>query len=265
MILADVYTPAGPAIYLTNLIPSAASVLDPDPKLVHALLIRASLPLEIIALACCILDSLNCRFARKWRRRCPIQAGLADDTVSHIDIIRPEIIVLSSLILAVKFQDDSEASSKAYCTHWGLGAWTVSQLNVTEQCILETLGYRIMPLWKEDLIQDALLDMERAGMNAWYGDSWSMASDYTFQETQDSPSKAMSAGKAVWTAQRQLTPVLTPRAEMAPFIADYLRIESTFRLASPQLSYQGAILDLPIRVLGLLDLQSEPAISVASN
>lgn len=41
--------------------------------------------------------------------------------------------------------------------------WSTNQLNVTERCIMERLGYRIMPLCEESYISDAMVDMQLAG------------------------------------------------------------------------------------------------------
>jgi hypothetical protein len=120
--------------------------------------------METIALAACILDSLNSRFARLWRQSCPpleSQSG-----VSHIDAVRPEVIILAALIIAVKFLDDRESTTKVYSRDWGCGLWTCEQINTTQQSIMQNLGYRLLPLWKKDLIDDALWDMDTAGKYA---------------------------------------------------------------------------------------------------
>lgn len=45
--------------------------MTPSVPLVHAILSRANLPLDTVALAVCILDSLDRRFALSWRLACP--------------------------------------------------------------------------------------------------------------------------------------------------------------------------------------------------
>lgn len=69
-----VLTRAGPAIHLVNLIPTSASLAAASVPLVQAMLSRAGLELETIALAVCILDSLGPKFARSWRLSCPLHA-----------------------------------------------------------------------------------------------------------------------------------------------------------------------------------------------
>ncbi|CEJ84279.1 hypothetical protein VHEMI03433 [[Torrubiella] hemipterigena] len=199
-LLSDHYR--GSAIHLVNLIPSAASLADASVSLVQAILARANLPLETIALAVCILDSLNSRFARKWRLSCPLvpaspavpsDSSFATSSSSsskrhslpqsskaaarklekrnkqpqlHIDSVNPEIIVLAALVIAVKFTEDPEQASQFYCDDWGQGLWSSSQLNTTERCVIENLNYRIMPLCDEELIADAMADMQLAGAHA---------------------------------------------------------------------------------------------------
>lgn len=243
----------GPAVHLVNMLPPAASLATPSVALVQAMLIRAALPLDTVALAVCILDSLDVRFSRLWRRTCPlgdeddaepaapaekrrptpgkrhtlpfsngfdVTAAVTSSTSSttssstatpsptsplsplvflprprHIDAVFPEIIILASLVIAAKFTDDGHAgqqAARAYCA-WGgsLGSspeaalaalsspselvspsdtspplWSTAQLSATERCIMESLGYRILPLLDADLLADARADMRRAGVQA---------------------------------------------------------------------------------------------------
>ncbi|KAB5572452.1 hypothetical protein GE09DRAFT_671337 [Coniochaeta sp. 2T2.1] len=179
----------GPAVHLVNLIPPTASLATPQVSTVHEILTRANLPAETIALAVCILDSLNAKFSQNWRTSCPLTPLIdanadADATPTgpaataaatqpaatarpqHIDAVSPEVIVLASLVVAVKFLEDWQQPTHHYAGNWGHHLWTCEQINVTERCIMESLGYRIMPLWDPALIRDALADMERAGTPA---------------------------------------------------------------------------------------------------
>jgi hypothetical protein len=203
---------SGPAIHLSNLIPSAASLMDPSVRLVHALLVRAELPLPTIALAAIILDSLNSRFALSWRRSCPLSASSASPELpkSHIDSIRPELVILASLIISVKFLDDQENSTRLYSEDWGSARWTCEQINATEKCIMENLGYRILPLWNEELIGDALYDMERAGESA-QGQNFQSNSAFLSKQIQNS--RPMGSRKAARADGNQLTPALSPVIE----------------------------------------------------
>ena len=146
--------------------------------LVQAMLARAALPIETVALAVCILDSLNASFARIWRLACPLLPGWP--TISkrhtlppalpeerpreqwHIDSVSPELIILAALVIAAKFTQDPQDPTQYYCGTWGRGLWTHDQLNVTERCIMASLNYRIMPLFKEDCLSEAMVDMQLA-------------------------------------------------------------------------------------------------------
>ena len=87
-------------------------------------------------------------------------------SAQHIDSVHPEIIVLAALVLAVKFLDDQQQSTRHYVLSWGQEMWTCDQLNYTVQAIHENLGYRIHPLCEEGLIAEALETMDRAGRNS---------------------------------------------------------------------------------------------------
>lgn len=189
----------GPAVHLVNLIPSTASPLAvPSHDLVQAMLSRAQLPIETVALAVCILDSLDAKFARTWRLSCPltdpaITPATTPPTTSssskrhtmppellsssfhrqqlHIDAVRPELIVLAALVIAAKFTDDFHSSAACYCASWGRGLWSPAQLTATELCIMARLDYRILPLYTdEDLLADAMVDMQLAARqhDAWH-------------------------------------------------------------------------------------------------
>jgi len=179
---------------------------------VQAILTRAKLPIETIALAVCMLDALDSKFALGWRLSCPLAGGPAsqrnvrrraavqeaepetskrhtlparfnlvpahtnsrhansgdDEDVDfepvplHIDAVPPELIILAALVLATKFVDDPQSPSRYFCTRWGRDIWSCGQLNATERCLVENLGWRIMPLYNEDLLADAMVDMQLA-------------------------------------------------------------------------------------------------------
>jgi hypothetical protein len=80
----------------------------------------------------------------------------------HIDSVSPELIILAALVIAIKFVDDPHSSSQYFCSRWGRDIWSCEQLNITERCIMDNLGWRIMPLYDEDLLADAMVDMQLA-------------------------------------------------------------------------------------------------------
>ncbi|KAK3906271.1 hypothetical protein C8A05DRAFT_11967 [Staphylotrichum tortipilum] len=175
----------GPAIHLVNLIPPAASLTVPSVPLVHEMLVRSDLPMDTIALAVCILDSLSSKFSLSWRLLCPLaqrepssgatkrhtiqaspRGAAAAAAQLHIDSVNPEVIVLAALMIAVKFLVDCQEPTHYYGAAWGKNMWTCEQINLTERCIMENLGYRILPLWDPVLITDAVGDMQRAARQA---------------------------------------------------------------------------------------------------
>src|SRR5699024_4029536 len=127
---------------------------------------------ETIALAICVLDALDSKFALSWRLTCPLTSSHAakrhtlpagaPQAQLHIDSVHPELIILAALVIAVKFLDDRHAPAAHYVTAWGGGLWSCGQLNATERCVMENLGWRILPLCDEDLLADAMVDMQLA-------------------------------------------------------------------------------------------------------
>ncbi|POR31187.1 Uncharacterized protein TPAR_08608 [Tolypocladium paradoxum] len=239
----------GPAIHLVNLIPSSASLATASVPLAQAILSRADLPIETVALAVCILDSLGSKFARAWRLCCPLLPSATLTPVSkrhtlpptpllyqaqqrqmlHIDSVKPEIIILAALVIAVKFTEDPQQQTHFYCVEWGKGLWSHDQLNATERCIMESLDYRIMPLCDEDCLADAMVDMQLAGQQRDLNvceptppDSVSNSDDDVFVPCH-SRSKTMIPTSATLGLGLTLAPLDTPATETA-------------RLTTPQLA-----------------------------
>jgi hypothetical protein len=131
--------------------------------------------------------------------------------------VHPELIILSALILAVKFLDDAQQTTKEYAEEWGKGLWTYEQINFTQRSLLENLGYRLLPLWEDSIILEALEDMERAGRqnNSEITDvdeDWDTATCFgSFGGTGNE--RKMSDGKAILGLGEQLTPAETPMIE----------------------------------------------------
>lgn len=132
-----------------------------------------------------------------------------DPQQRHIDCVRPEVLVLGALLIANKFLDDTQTPTSVYQGYVAEGRWTCHQINVTEQCILENLGWRIKPLWDDDLIADALDDMRRAGTLAN-----SKRQSAAFTHLKMLQEKMFNDG-TVWSAQAQITPAESPVASRA--------------------------------------------------
>jgi hypothetical protein len=184
------------------------------------MLSRANLPIEILALSVCILDSLNSRFALSWRKGLPLKGH----SLQRIDDINPELIALCSVIIAHKFLDDNLLWTEVYAHEWGKDIWSNEHINFTQRCILENLDYSIAPLWEEKVIKEAMEDMELAG-RYWKGDfdvqmqeklDWeedTCSSNPTTQRTKPCLALEMNWGKATIGLGDQLTPAETPGRE----------------------------------------------------
>ncbi|KAI1386673.1 uncharacterized protein F4822DRAFT_410901 [Hypoxylon trugodes] len=215
----------GPAAHLARMLPPGASFTTPSISIVRAILARADLPMDIIALAVCILDSLNSRFSRTWRISFPLSklSDLAPKRHTlpsgaiqavHIDSVFPEIIILAALMIADKFVEDLQETTQYYGTAWGNNMWTSEQINFTERCIMESLGYRILPLWDAKSIKQARHDIELARRELVDAGGIGIGDDNKMAKH----AKSMSSGHAVMGPGLQLTPVDTPTSELsAPF------------------------------------------------
>ncbi|KAK3294863.1 uncharacterized protein B0H64DRAFT_325643 [Chaetomium fimeti] len=212
----------GPAVHLVNLIPPAASLSVPSVPLVHDMLVRADLPMDTIALAVCILDSLSSKFSLNWRLLCPlaqrepaneitkrhtIQASPVGATQLHIDSVNPELIVLAALVIAFKFLVDCQEPTYYYRAAWGRNMWTCDQINLTERCIMENLGYRILPLWHPALIADAIGDMRRAARQAAFP---------SYPRNGEAHKRSVSSADALLGHTFPLTPAETPMLQESP-------------------------------------------------
>lgn len=216
--------PAGPAVHLANLHPPSASIASPSISRVQAIITRAALPLETIALAVCILDSLDSKFSRKWRMDLPLGAtssskrhtiSAASSLITHIDLVSPEVIILTALVIAFKFTEDCQEPTQYYASDWGNGLWTCDQINTTERNIMEHLGYRILPLFEKTIIEDALDDMRRAGQMALREreiNRQTVKLDAGHSRSISVPVRP-GAGDAIFGLGFQLTPLDTPTEE----------------------------------------------------
>jgi hypothetical protein len=122
------------------------------------------------------------------------------------------------LILAVKFLDDAQQSTREYVDVWGRGMWSCEQVNHTQWCLMDNLGGRLLPLWDEGVILGALEDMERAGRQIEprvIEEQWDeiIYLDGLIIGDAKEREKGMSDGHAVIGMGEQLTPVETPLVE----------------------------------------------------
>ena len=177
--------------------------------------------MDIVALAVCILDSLDSKFSRNWRVSFPLNrqgqptskrhtlpstAGQA----THINSVFPEIIILVALMIADKFVEDLPTPTNFFAETWGNDLWTCEQINFTERCIMESLDYRILPLSDPALLKQARHDIEMARREIIQESTGSIGEDGRKHF------KSMSSGHAVVGLGLQLTPAATPDAERGP-------------------------------------------------
>lgn len=183
--------------------------MTPSIPTVQAILTRASLPVEIIALAACILDSLDSRLARTWRLGCPLSTPSSSSSPEpHIDNVCPEILVLAALILSAQFLDDVSSCTRTYVRDWGCGVWSCEQLNFSLRCVLENIGYSLLPLCSQRMIQDAMADMERAARRADV-----VQYRYDASQEENAPRDVDGKCEMVTGIAEQLTPAETPTLE----------------------------------------------------
>ncbi len=174
---------------------------------------RADLPMDVIALAVCILDSLSWKFSRSWRSSFPLNASNGLSSPQHIDSVFPEVIILGALIIATKFTEDMQESTQYFSSAWGRDLWSCEQINFTEWCIMESLGYHILPLWNTKYIKQARHDIEMARREMLDEDTESHEDNWNAKHV-----KSKSAGDAAVGLGLQLTPEDTPISEAtSPF------------------------------------------------
>jgi hypothetical protein len=176
----------------------------------------------------------------------------------HIDSIHPELIILSALILAVKFLDDAQQTTKEYAASWGKGIWSCQQVNFTQRCLLENVGYRILPLWDHDIILEALEDMEKARQqfsHPVYEDHKIWEEESSFGGFLERNQRMSDDGKAVLGLGDQLTPVETPVVEN---IRPMMDVSNETRHAFQSSTRDHGGLHLPDRTAETRDMEPFP-------
>lgn len=170
--------------------------------------------------------------------------------------------------MAHKFSDDTQLSTQHYATEWGRDIWSNDQINFTQRCILENLGYSIAPLWEESMIREAVEDMELAGrycsgefdvcVDVESSDDQEAEMDWDEETCFGSPpppnvetglglntGMGMSTGKAVVGLGDQLTPIDTPGKELENCHLS-TQTKNAFRYSTGRLG-NGKELTLPFR------------------
>ncbi|KAG9249279.1 hypothetical protein BJ878DRAFT_1199 [Calycina marina] len=96
----------------------------------------------------------------------PIHDLLSESLPTHtipVDAIHSELLVLAALVLAVKFVDDAQVNTSWYVREWGNELWSCAQLNFCQTALMDDIGWRLLHLWDDGMIANALRDMKMAG------------------------------------------------------------------------------------------------------
>ncbi|ORY64983.1 uncharacterized protein BCR38DRAFT_484460 [Pseudomassariella vexata] len=228
-ILAEGETPnsdlLAPAIHLTQMIPPGLSREEPSTATVQFMLSHADLPMDLIALAACILDALPSRFRHSWRMSYPRSRRTSPVCKRHTlpstpiqlehdaqaDTVLPEVAVLAALMIADKFVADLQEPTSYYASRWGMDIWSCEQINFTERCIMEALGYRILPLWDAQIIKEVRHDIELVRRELMDETSGMAPEARDYELCSNRP---MSSGEAVVGLGLQLTPAETPKSQL---------------------------------------------------
>lgn len=144
----------GPAVHLANLVPSGVCLHRPSPSTIQTYLEQFTLPLETIALAGCVLDSLSLRFSRKLRESF---ASVSIEVPSG-----PEVIVLAALALATSYHLDDHFLASHWTNIVALGSVNTQQFNIASRCVLVDINYGLHS-FTPAMIEETLQDMQRAG------------------------------------------------------------------------------------------------------
>lgn len=210
-----------PAVYLTRVMPPGLSNDSPSIDLVKTILSNANLAMNILALAGCILEAIPMRFRKIWRMSYPrTRAAHKRHTLPSgpiqppdNDPAFPEVVVLAALIIADKFVQDSEVSTKYYGKKWGEGLWTCEQINFTERHIMEVLDYRILPLYEDDNLGQARQEIDDVRCEL-LNETSEWAREYVLYKTQPTyAEQGVNIGLP--------TPVATPKSELLLFYGKF--------------------------------------------
>ncbi|KAF2089505.1 hypothetical protein K490DRAFT_37682 [Saccharata proteae CBS 121410] len=165
----------GPALHLTRLVPSNACKRNPCVATIIDYLSRSCLPVEAVGLAACILDALSMRFAKAWRNALstPISSPASPSTGSSLHVrhdsfgsginsaAEPELIILSSLVLAAAYLDDHHFSARHWAEQISSKVFTARQINATQNAILRDIDYD-MHSFTPAMVEEMVVDMQRA-------------------------------------------------------------------------------------------------------
>jgi hypothetical protein len=155
------------AIHLAKLIPYNASTQPPSIATISDFLLRAKLPIEVLAFTACILDALSHRFASSWRAsNLPSTSTPFKYIPLHIGSrplgpVRSEVIVLAALSLAHGWLEDRPRSNSHWACITGASKFTSGQVEIARRCILQDVDYGLFRI-TQDMVRFMTEEMQRA-------------------------------------------------------------------------------------------------------
>ncbi|KAF2842597.1 hypothetical protein M501DRAFT_1012002 [Patellaria atrata CBS 101060] len=211
---------AGPATHLANLVPSGVCPSGPSPTVIYTYLTRSELPLQTIALASCVLDSLSRRFPRNWREAMTEAsqpppgaqdipslsiASLKDLSGLTVPLPKAQLVVLAALSIASSYLDDVSSPTDYWC--WlARDKFSARQINSTIRCMLIDIDY-CLHTFTPDMIEEYKADMRRAG--GYVSESLASVSSAVAAATEKSQKSNLSLSKSV-EVNGLLTPLPSP-------------------------------------------------------
>ncbi|KAI5781421.1 hypothetical protein EDC01DRAFT_665665 [Geopyxis carbonaria] len=141
-----------PASYLANMVPRNASREPPLVKYLHGILQRANLRLEVVSLACCVLDCLSGRFVRRWRLECCNCDGYPEQS---------EVLAVGALSIAMKFLEDSSYPTRLWANNISSKLFSTRSLALTERLILADLNYCVLGISTPELLEENIVEIKR--------------------------------------------------------------------------------------------------------
>jgi len=110
--------------------------------------------------------------------------------------------------------DDAQVSTGWYVMEWGMGLWTCAQVNFCQTALMENIGWKLMPLWEEGIIAEALRDMNMAGRQfdpMIFNEEWEIVQGELDTISEEKLTlKGVSGGRAVLGFGNLMTPVDAP-------------------------------------------------------
>lgn len=168
---------------------------------IEGFLERACLPVEMIALAACVLDALSEGFASRWLDAfLPMRTSSLDFYLGTDCWQKPnmsaDLVVLAALALAHGFIDDRGRSNAHWAKVESRGRFSAKEVEKTKMCILQDVDYGLFRI-SEESIQRMAWEMQQA---TYFNTPRNSVSWAEGQEKGRRPRLSLSTGSgaAVW-------------------------------------------------------------------